>query len=265
MIQEEQLRQIVGHFLQVPPENLTAGTKLGGNLAGSLGRARLDAALRNQFGMARVETYTAGTFGQLAEAICGGESISARPGNIPREIPEAVRRQPGPAPHAHAVGIDIEALENFPEAADYWDSPFYKTHFTNTEIGYALLQPNSLETFAGLWSAKEAFRKTAREWARLDWQSIEVAHDPDGSPYLAVQGADLRPEYSTSISHTSQFSAAVVVRAARVETRAAISMTAPARTPPAEKQPPTKSIRPIFLFLGALLASLWYLLQTHRW
>jgi phosphopantetheine--protein transferase-like protein len=266
MIQEGQLREIVGHLLQLRPEDVTAGTALNGILSGSIGRARLDAALRNKLGSSRTEIYTVATYGQLAEAICDSESIVPDPRDGRERMAEAKPVRAAEAVHHHDVGIDIEAIGNLPKVTDYWDSPFYKSHFSNTEIGYCMLQPKPLETFAGLWSAKEALRKTSHNWAHLDWKEIEVAHDPKGSPYLVVQGADLRPEYSASISHTPEFSVAVVVRVLKVESQRGISITGPTRTAPAEMRSLTKSIRPISLLIfTVLLISIWYIIQTHKW
>jgi phosphopantetheine--protein transferase-like protein len=262
-MREEELREIVGRLLQLRPEDVTVGTALNGNLSGSIGRARLDAALREKLGFSRMEVYTVTSYGQLAEAICDSESNA--PVQVRPRVAEARPDRSSKAAHHHDVGIDIEAIGNLPEATDYWDSPFYKSHFTNMEIGYCLLRPKPLETFAGLWSAKEALRKTSHKWAHLDWQAIEVAHDSEGSPYFIVQGADLRPEYSASISHASGFSVAVVVRVLKTETPRDISITRPTITAPTEKRTLTRSIRPISLFLLAvLLVSIWYIIQAHR-
>src|SRR5580704_15430700 len=71
MTREEQLREIVRHFLQLSAEDLTAATPLNGSLSGSIGRARLDAALRSKLGFSKPEVYSIATYGQLADAICG--------------------------------------------------------------------------------------------------------------------------------------------------------------------------------------------------
>lgn len=266
MIQEEHLREIVGHLLQSRPEDLGPGSPLNGNLSGSIGRARLDAALRNKLGSSRSEIYTVTTYGQLAAVLCNDESNTSLSGEKRSQIPEVnTNYQATTTGHHHDVGIDIEAICNLPEAADYWTASFYQTHFTNTEIGYCMLQPKPLETFAGLWCAKEALKKTSHKWARLDWQEIEVSHDRDDSPYLIVHGADLRPEYSVSISHTLEFSVAVVVRVSRVDFQKENSVTVPTKTAPLERGSQFKSVRPVFLLLlAALLVSIWYIVQTHR-
>jgi len=265
VIREEQLREIVGHLLQRRPEDLTAGTVLNSNLSGSIGRARLDAALRKGFGFSRPEVYTVATYGQLASAICDTELNTADSGNGRPNAPGANSERGDPTAHHHDVGIDIEAIRNLPDVADYWESPFYKSHFTNTEIGFCLLQPKPLETFAGLWSAKEALKKTAPQWAQLDWQAIEVAHESDGSPYLVVEGADLRPEYSASISHTSEFSIAVVVRVRNAEAPKDITITAPTLPRLPERTSPTRSSRAMSLLLFAiLLVLIWYIIYIHK-
>jgi phosphopantetheine--protein transferase-like protein len=263
MIREELLRDVVGHLLQLKPEDVTPATPLNGNLSGSIGRARLDAAVRSKIGIVIPEVYTVKTYGQLAGAICGSESDGSDAANDP---PRSAEAEPARLAQTadHDVGIDIESVHSLQEETDFWDSPFYKSHFTQTEIGYCLMQPKPLETFAGLWSAKEALKKTSRRWVHLDWQAIEVAHDPDGSPYFVVQGGDLRPEYSLSISHTTEFSVAVVVRVSHLENERKALVTAPTSIPSKEKRSLAKSIGLVSLFsLAVLLISIWYIIHTH--
>jgi phosphopantetheine--protein transferase-like protein len=258
MTREEQLREIVRHFLQLSAEDLTAATPLNGSLSGSIGRARLDAALRSKLGFSKPEVYSIATYGQLADAICGFDTDTHDSGGDRPRVRETPLVRPARAANHHDVGVDIESIRNLPEATDYWESPFYKSHFTKVEIAYCMLQPKPLETFVGLWSAKEALRKTAQKWANLEWQAIEVAHDPEGSPYLVVGGVDLRPEYSASISHTSEFSIAVVVRMSQAETQRGMPIAGPPQTTPTEKRSPAKWMRPIsVLLLLTMLFLIW--------
>src|SRR5579872_5885156 len=76
----QELRSVVGELMQVPADSITGATTLNGVLATSLGRARLDAALRSRFNFANQGVYTLKTFGELCQlsgvAITDGDGSS---------------------------------------------------------------------------------------------------------------------------------------------------------------------------------------------
>ena len=240
--------------MKVPAESLDASTVLGGVLSSSLGRARLDAALRSRLSFTDPAVYTVKTFGELcrvAGAVVSGAAASpAVATGIKSGFPPA-----SSAGTATTIGVDIQSVANLPEAADYWETNFYQQHFTRQEIAYALLQSHPRESFAAAWCAKEALRKADNRWIGFDWQQIELTHDDAGKPGLAAGGGPI--PCSVSLSHTEGIAVAVVAmhssQAASPDTR---PVMASSQTIPAPAASPAPSKIPLVLSALAFLASL---------
>lgn len=249
------LQEIVSELLKVPLETIDASTPFSGMLANSLGRARLDAALRSRMGIVNQGVYTVKTFGDLcllagaevgAEVSGKADGASAVPSHPPRSAPT------GSSGAGFAVGVDIQSVAAMPEATDYWEAEFYRQHFTRQEIAYALLQPSPRESFAAMWCAKEALRKADDRWLETDWQLTEVVHTSTGKPTL-ISGEQTIP-FTVSLSHTEGLAVAVVAMAA-----APAAFAPQPRLQPAAAQPtpvPTPDKLPIVLAGVAVLISL---------
>ena len=205
MAKMEELREIVGELMKIDSQMLGQSTVLSGLLASSIGRARLDATLRARLGIMDPGVYSVSTFGDLC-ALLGLEGaddsrVAAAEGKPSLAMTNFSGR-------GIALGVDIQAVDALPEAADYWDGDFYQQHFTRQEIGYALLQPNPRESLAAAWCAKEALRKADSRWARIDWKLTEITHDEEGRPEL--QSGNEAIPCAVSLSHTNGFAVAVV-------------------------------------------------------
>jgi phosphopantetheine--protein transferase-like protein len=202
----EELRSVVGELMQVPGDSITGATILNGVLGTSLG-----AALRSRFNIANQGVYTLKTFGELCQL-----SGVAADGNGPATV--ETRKIDAPVIQALqgdgvAIGIDLQSVDALPVANDFWESEFYKQHFTKQEIAYALLQAEPRESFASAWCAKEALRKADGRWLDVDWQQTELFHDANGRPMLRSGEAAI--PCSLSLSHTSGFAMAAVLIAKR--------------------------------------------------
>jgi phosphopantetheine--protein transferase-like protein len=139
-----------------------------------------------------------------------------------------------------------------PDVADYREDDFYKTIFTSREIAYALLQNSPRASFAAMWCAKEAVHKTDASLARVDWQRLEVVHDANGKPGIAVDGRRL--DGALSLSHTDEIAFAAFVVAPQVVAPAAPA-SAPPQKPAVESQVPAGRI-PALASLFALIISI---------
>ena len=107
---------------------------------------------------------------------------------------------------AAGVGIDIEEIENLPEADDYREHSFYQDNFTPAEISFCVRQPNVRASFCGCWAAKEAILKSGQASAPAGHlKGIEVRRDNLGRP--------LYPGCSVSISHTARTAVAICTSA----------------------------------------------------
>ena len=173
-------------------------------LAGSLGRAKLDAALRGKFSIAEPRIYQAATVGELSALLgLSGEASTATVASQNAPAAVAVQTLSG----GTQLGVDIESIADLPQVFDYWEDNFYKTTFTPAEIAYAVLQAEPRASFAAMWCAKEALRKADAAFATLDWQRIAVVHDAWGKPSLEVDDQPLGG--ALSLSHTRDYAIAV--------------------------------------------------------
>jgi phosphopantetheine--protein transferase-like protein len=59
-----------------------------------------------------------------------------------------------------SIGIDIQSVSELPKTEDFWNDEFYIKLFSKKEISYALNKKNPRETFAGIYSLKEAIHKS---------------------------------------------------------------------------------------------------------
>lgn len=250
----DQLRLIVGELMQLPADQIVESTIFAGStLSSSMGRARLDAALRSRLNLANPGVYTVQTFGDLCK-LAGAEIPDGFVNHPPQTNGSKRSILNDAAGQNIVVGVDIQSVSELPEAEDYWESEFYQQHFTGQEIAYALLQPNPRESFASAWCAKEALRKADSRWLDVSWKLTEVVHSSEGAP--ALMSEEDRIPCSVSLSHTRDHAlAAVVIERAQP----AQPETSPTISPSSEVQailPPDTSKLPLSLAVIAVLISL---------
>ena len=246
---EDSLREIVATVARLDSGQIGHATELNGRLGGSIGRARLDAAVRAKSGVSDPGVYRAATFGELCQVL-GVESSAGAELTVFRQdtpiLPAISSLENG-----YRVGVDIEPVAAMPAARDFWEDDFYKATFTPREIAYALLQASPRNSFAVMWCAKEAVRKADAALAGIGWQRIEVVHAADGRPGVAVDG---QPTGSLSLSHTDELAVAVFVAGS-------LAPEAPLAPEPASPEPviltaPKSSRVPALLSLLALLIAI---------
>ena len=208
---EETLRELIAALSNMEKTQIGAVTPLNALLPGSLGRTRLDAALRHKLGIRNPGVYQAATFGDLCRLLGAAPDDGVAPATVAELIPTPPSLSIGAAGGARKLlaGIDIEAIAALPKTTDYREDEFYKSTFTAREISYALLQSLPQETFAGIWCAKEALRKADPALAGLPWTALEVVHDGAGKPSMAVNGKPV--EGALSVSHSGGMAAAIFV------------------------------------------------------
>jgi phosphopantetheine--protein transferase-like protein len=99
------------------------------------------------------------------------------------------------------VGIDIQEINELPDSIDFWEDEFYKSKFTSEEIAFCITKDNAKQSFAGLYSCKEALIKSNNN---LKWEDINILHNINGKPIF--------PDYYISISHSGLYSIAIAIR-----------------------------------------------------
>jgi holo-[acyl-carrier protein] synthase len=217
MSDKDKIRSVVARFFNVPEAMVTEDFVLPADrLHGSVGRATFHAAIKRIAGVDLVTTLSATTFGELFTQ--APQVVNNNPTDtigFTRVLPTDIRGTFRPL-KLH-TGIDIEHTDNIPSAPDPWSVPFYIENFTKAEIAYCQRQRNPHESFCGLWCAKEAAMKCSEGFRKLRTLDLEIRHDAQGRPHLAVlrDGKDEpKPDYEISISHSHGLCVAVCVSGA---------------------------------------------------
>jgi holo-[acyl-carrier protein] synthase len=269
---ETVLRQIVAEFFETEPGQIGPDFVLtGGRMQGSLGRARLDAAIRRRAGIRSQAAYTARSYGELEAAVLG-KHVTPAPGlTSAGEIRGSLADLPVQPNHRASqsrvsCGIDIEMTENLPLTTDYWEEDFYNTHFTPAEIAYCLTKENPLVHFAARWCAKEALKKCDSAYMSEQMSSIEVASDASGAPLLRhyANGKVTTLDVAVSISHMPTAAAAMVIKLTP-EPEPPRPSVEKQDSPSPESQDLDRNVSvsaPLLLAAIALGLSLWALVRT---
>ncbi|MCH5164310.1 MAG: NAD(P)H-hydrate dehydratase [Clostridiales bacterium] len=109
------------------------------------------------------------------------------------------------------IGADIVDIRRIAEAIK--SERFAHRVFTQNEISYAQKKHNSIETFAGMFAAKEAVSKLSGKGLRgFNLTDIEIAHTDLGAPTVVLHGKakELFPkDVHISISHEKDYAFAV--------------------------------------------------------
>jgi holo-[acyl-carrier protein] synthase len=246
----ESLQELVAELATVDKTGINASSSLRRLLGGSLGQAKLDAALRHKMKVVNPDIYKAKTFGELCQSLGVSAGATAAP-TAPISLAPALDTSES-STSAAQIGIDIETIAALPEATDYWEHEFYRSMFTFQEVAYAQLQPQPRETLAGMWCAKEAARKANPAYAGLGSNVLEVVHNAAGQPSLVIAGT---PSGALSLSHTSELAVAVFVAAPSVQPMQPETNPDPAPREP-ESSKPSRSRTTWIAWLALILAML---------
>ncbi|MCH5154402.1 MAG: holo-ACP synthase [Clostridiales bacterium] len=121
------------------------------------------------------------------------------------------------------VGIDIVSVSRIRESIE--NAAFVKRVFTAVEQNYCNKRPNSAESYAGIFCAKEAAVKALGVGfgTGIMPTDIVVTHAASGAPVLKFyrSAAELFKPYnsSVSISHDGDYAVAAVELTAKGETK----------------------------------------------
>lgn len=235
----ESLKAVIADYLAVEPSTLSEGFRFSGDrFQGSVGMYKFAAFAQKRLGK-RVPAIPYGAGLEEALALLGdptaapGESRVPAPGAAPRSSAATVAPAWSTQAGSAELGVDIESVSAMPPAADFRSHEFYASAFTPEEIAYCVLKGEPRIHFCGLFSAKEALKKSSPAFLDLHPGEIEIGHDRAGRPFFRRAGEVRDPAFSLSISHTSEHAVAVAIA---VTPMAFASAPAAAPTDPAAEE-----------------------------
>ena len=126
--------------------------------------------------------------------------IKSKETGINEEMPSVKRAIGSHGEVPISIGTDIQCIDEFPISKDFWREPFYTDNFKDSEIAYASSKEHPIETFAGIYCAKESIFKANNQIPRAE---IEIYYK------------DRKPCYggfSLSISHTKSYAVATALQ-----------------------------------------------------
>jgi phosphopantetheine--protein transferase-like protein len=234
MTMEAKVKEIVSNFTKTPSEALQAHTRIDRTaFRNSITLHRMYATLERE-GLKVDDPTNIATMGDLLARL--GQPMSAAaaapvPAQRPVAAPAASAAPTQVAPVTEgtvrtvatevsmAVGIDIQAVAELPETADFREHAFYQQTFAGSEIAHCLLKPSPRESFAGLFAAKEAIIKADGRHRATPFSQLVISFDEQGKPLF--DGMNL------SISHSGETAVAVAVVMPQIH----ISLPEPAPAP----------------------------------
>jgi phosphopantetheine--protein transferase-like protein len=266
------LRQAVAEFFEVGESEVGPAFSLQGRRGqGSIARAALDSLIRRRVGLTSRSVYSARTYAELEAELVPGAATAATAAPLATSLPDPSANGQGitstPVAGPACCGIDIELIDHLPRADDCWEDPFYRDHFTATEVAYCLLQETPSLHFTARWCAKEALKKCDSVFLATAPKDIEVVVDGAGAPHLVhhVGGSRRRLPHAVSLSHTTHAAVAVVVK---VDTTAVVPIPrnlpltseVPSRAPAARRGsllPTLLGVVALGIAIGALVRTFW--------
>ncbi|MEO5892437.1 MAG: 4'-phosphopantetheinyl transferase superfamily protein [Ferruginibacter sp.] len=198
-MQEEKLKGIISRYTKIPADQIGHQTMIDRTtIASSILLHRMYADLANDgfevTGYWDIKNYQMliNRLGVAGQEQAGVKIQTAPPG-----------QENNADTGSSGIGIDIEETNKFAAISDFREDKFYTMNFSSSEISYAIMQPDPLVTFAGLFAAKEAIVKANNNYKELPFNNILIDHQPSGKP--------VHPDFDLSISHTANLSVAVAV------------------------------------------------------
>ena len=194
----EVIKEIVSKYTLSSVDRIDENTHLGKSaFKGSIMIHRMYAELEKK-GVNVAKYHLIETFGNLVKAINGELVDSSITPNSKSVIHANSSKRPvGKGLNIQGIGIDIEHVDNLPDASDYRADAFYSSHFSTEEIAHCIASNDPKLSFAGLFAAKEAIFKCS---IMDDLRTIRIQFDAKGKP--SCEG------YLISISHSNGFAVA---------------------------------------------------------
>lgn len=195
----QQAKLIIAHFLKIDADDISRATVIDYTaVPSSLLLHRMYAALAEKDYLVD-DPASITTYSDFLDVFSSPVSIVEKDTHIQADNKNKVADD-----KASFIGIDIEEISTFEEVDDYTNHQFYKDNFSLEEIGYCTLKENPLQSFAGLFSLKEAIVKADNSFKKTKFNKIKITHSDRNKP--------LFHDFSLSISHSEKHVVAVACK-----------------------------------------------------
>ena len=198
-MEEQQAKIIIAHFIKKGVDDINKTTVMNYTVvSSSLMLHRMYAALADK-GYVVNDPSSIVNYGDFLRSIKSFDNVDRT--RIDEQIATSnlVENQ-----NALAVGIDIENISLFEEIDDYTNNQFYKQNFSPEEIQYCIGKASPVESFAGLFSIKEAIVKADNSFKKIKFNKINITHTINDKP--------LFDGFSLSISHQNKYVIAIACK-----------------------------------------------------
>lgn len=106
------------------------------------------------------------------------------------------------------IGMDMQAVSDFPRYGLKSRERFYRMRFTNKEIVYCAAKADPRQHFAVRLAGKNATRHALGDQL-LDRKEIEIINEEDGHPVVRVGSTEKK--VIISLSHTDTYAIAIAI------------------------------------------------------
>jgi len=180
------LKEIIAFYLEISPDDIHESTQIGHHgIPKSIRRHRMYAKIISE-GFEITQPSRIETFGDLlsdlqGESIpVGSETDCVDEGAVVLEDTRSASHKRGAL--QHSVGIDVEEIDNLPDASEFLNHLFYTENFSPSEISTALTTSDPKRRLAGLFSLKEAICKADNRFLHIPFKDLEISHSEAGAP-----------------------------------------------------------------------------------
>lgn len=90
------------------------------------------------------------------------------------------------------IGVDILDIKRIQHLFQKFENQFEQKFFTSQEIKFCKKRKTVVESFAKMFSIKEAVIKAISDASGIFWHDIEIFHDDNGKPYVKLAGNALK-------------------------------------------------------------------------
>ena len=201
----QKAKSIIAHFSKVEVDEIDKSTVMNHTVVpSSLLLHRMYAALADK-GYIVEDPSSIVTYGDFLTAL----TINTKDFILKSVDAETISNEMLEGDFFFSSGIDIEEISLIKNIENHTRDPFFQENFSKDEIEFCMSKPNPQQSFAGLFSAKEAIVKADHSFKKTKFNKINITHDIFHKPIFKG--------FSISISHSAHHVVAIAIKVSAME------------------------------------------------